>query len=47
MAGHNLPQVPERADNLLVMRAGRVVATPDPRTTTLRDLTEFMVGSLD
>ncbi len=47
MVGHNLPQMLELADNLLVMRAGRVVATPDPRTTTLRDLTEFMVGSLD
>ena len=47
MVGHYLPQMPEVADNLLVMRAGRVVATPDPRATTLRDLTEFMVGSLD
>lgn len=47
MVGHNLPQMLDLADNLVVMRAGRVVATPDPKQTSLRELTDFMVGSLD
>lgn len=47
MVGHNLPQMLELADNLIVMRAGRIVAAPDPHRTTLRDITEFMVGSRD
>ena len=45
MVGHNLPQMLELADHLLVMRAGSVVATLSPRETSLRELTEFMVGS--
>lgn len=45
MVGHNLPQMLELADSLIVMRAGRIVATPDPKHTTLRELTDFMVGS--
>lgn len=45
MVGHNLPQMLELADHLLVMRAGRVRATLNPRQTTLRDLAELMVGS--
>lgn len=45
MVGHNLPQMLELADYLLVMRAGSVVATLSPRETSLRELTEFMVGS--
>lgn len=45
MVGHNLPQMLELADSLLVMRAGSVVATLSPRETSLRELTEFMVGS--
>ncbi len=45
MVGHNLPQMLELADALIVMRAGRVVASVDPAHTTLRDLTDFMVGS--
>lgn len=47
MVGHNLPQMLELADSLIVMRAGRIVATPDPKHTTLRELTDFMVGSHD
>ena len=45
MVGHNLPQMLELADTLIVMRAGRIVATPHPKSTTLRELTDFMVGS--
>ncbi len=45
MVGHNLPQMLELADSLIVMRAGRIVATPDPKHTTLRELADFMVGS--
>jgi fructose transport system ATP-binding protein len=45
MVGHNLPQMLELADHLLVMRAGRVVAALRPEDTSLRDLTDFMVGS--
>jgi ABC-type sugar transport system ATPase subunit len=45
MVGHNLPQMLELADHLLVMRAGMVVATLEPQQTTLRELTDFMVGS--
>ena len=47
MVGHNLPQMLELADSLIVMRAGRIVASPDPKHTTLRELTDFMVGSHD
>jgi fructose transport system ATP-binding protein len=46
MVGHNLPQMLELADHMLVMRAGRIVATINPKTTTLRELTDFMVGSV-
>jgi ABC-type uncharacterized transport system ATPase subunit len=35
----------ELADHLLVMRAGRVVAALKPKDTSLRELTDFMVGS--
>jgi ABC-type sugar transport system ATPase subunit len=45
MVGHNLPQMLELADSLIVMRTGRIVAAPDPKHTTLRELTDFMVGS--
>jgi fructose transport system ATP-binding protein len=45
MVGHNLPQMLDLADHLLVMRAGKVVATLRPKETSLRDLTELMVGS--
>lgn len=45
MVGHNLPQMIDLADHLLVMRAGKVVATLKPAETTLRELTDFMVGS--
>ena len=45
MVGHNLPQMLELADHMLVMRAGRVVATLKPGDTSLRELTDFMVGS--
>ncbi|MGH9104304.1 MAG: ATP-binding cassette domain-containing protein [Acidimicrobiales bacterium] len=45
MVGHNLPQVLELADHLVVMRAGRVVASLRPKDTSLRGLTDFMVGS--
>jgi ABC-type sugar transport system ATPase subunit len=45
MVGHNLPQMLELADHLLVMRAGQVRATLNPGDTSLRDLAELMVGS--
>lgn len=45
MVGHNLPQMLELADHLLVMRAGKVVAAFRPQDTSLRELTDFMVGS--
>jgi ABC-type sugar transport system ATPase subunit len=45
VVGHNLPQMLELADHLLVMRAGRVVAAINPKETSLRELTDFMVGS--
>jgi ABC-type sugar transport system ATPase subunit len=45
MVGHNLPQMLELADHLLVMRAGRVVAAFRPQGTSLSPLTDFMVGS--
>ena len=45
MVGHNLPQMLELADHMLVMRAGTVVARLKPQQTSLRELTEFMVGS--
>ncbi|MHB1594878.1 MAG: ATP-binding cassette domain-containing protein [Streptosporangiaceae bacterium] len=45
MVGHNLPQMLELADHLLVMRAGQVRATLKPKGTSLRDLAELMVGS--
>jgi ABC-type sugar transport system ATPase subunit len=46
MVGHNLPQMLELADHLVVMRAGQVRATMNPKDTTLRDLAELMVGSI-
>lgn len=45
MVGHNLPQMLELADHMFVMRAGTVVARLKPSDTSLRELTEFMVGS--
>jgi ABC-type sugar transport system ATPase subunit len=45
MVGHNLPQMLELADHLLVMRAGQVRASLKPKETKLRDLAELMVGS--
>jgi len=45
MIGHNLPQMLELADHLLVMRARQIRATLNPRETTLRELAELMVGS--
>src|ERR1039458_9746638 len=35
----------ELADHLLVMRAGRGVAAINPKETSLRELTDFMVGA--
>jgi ABC-type sugar transport system ATPase subunit len=45
MVGHNLPQMLELSDHLLVMRAGRIIGTLPPKETSLKDLTELMVGS--
>lgn len=44
MVGHNLPQVLEISDEIVVMRAGKVVMQCRPKETSLRELTEFMVG---
>ena len=42
---HKLRDVIAYADRATVMRAGRTVATVDPRTTTVEALTELAVGS--
>ena len=45
MVTHNLPQVMELADRIVVMRAGRVVATMDVSEVTEEQLLGLMVGS--
>jgi len=45
MVTHNLPQVMELADRIVVMRAGRVVATMDVADVTEEQLLGLMVGS--
>jgi ABC-type sugar transport system ATPase subunit len=45
MVTHNLPQVMELADNIVVMRAGRVVATMGVNEVTEEQLLALMVGS--
>ncbi len=45
MVTHNIPQVIEMADSIVVMRAGRVVAKVGPQETTEQQLLAFMVGS--
>ena len=42
---HKLDEVLEIADSITVIRAGRTVATADPRRTTTRELAELMVGA--
>ncbi len=41
---HKLREVLAVADQVTVLRRGRVVGTADPRTTTTRELAELMVG---
>jgi ABC-type sugar transport system ATPase subunit len=45
MVGHNLPQVLQMANRIIVMRAGHVVARFLPEETSVEKLTGFMVGS--
>jgi ABC-type sugar transport system ATPase subunit len=45
MVTHNLPQVMELADRIVVMRAGRVVATMSVSEVTEEQLLGLMVGS--
>jgi ABC-type sugar transport system ATPase subunit len=45
MVSHNIPQILDMADHLIVMRSGRIVREVDPRTTSQEDLLGFMVGS--
>ena len=42
---HKLDEVLNIADAITVIRAGRTVATADPKTTTTRELAELMVGA--
>lgn len=42
---HDIPAIVEMADQLVVMRAGRIVREVDPRTTTQEELLAYMVGS--
>jgi ABC-type sugar transport system ATPase subunit len=43
---HNLPQVFEAADRIVVMRRGSRVATLDPRTATMDQAVSLMTGAL-
>lgn len=45
MVTHNIPQVMEMANHIVVMRAGRIVAEVNPKDTTQEELLAFMVGS--
>ncbi|MCL4351868.1 MAG: ATP-binding cassette domain-containing protein [Firmicutes bacterium] len=45
MVTHNIPQVIEMADSIVVMRAGRIVARVAPQDTSEQQLLAFMVGS--
>lgn len=45
MVTHNIPQVIEMADSIVVMRAGGVVAKINPQETTEQQLLALMVGS--
>ena len=42
---HKLDEVLDIADAITVIRAGRTVATADPKKTTTRELAELMVGA--
>ncbi len=42
---HKLDEVRKVADSITVIRRGTTVGTADPRTTTVRQLAEMMVGS--
>ena len=42
---HKLDEVLDIADAITVIRAGRTVATADPKTVTTRKLAELMVGA--
>jgi ABC-type sugar transport system ATPase subunit len=42
---HNLPQVFEAADRIVVMRRGQRVATLDPRTATMEQAVGLMTGA--
>ena len=42
---HKLDEVRRVADSITVIRRGTTVGTADPRTTTVKQLAEMMVGS--
>ncbi len=45
MVTHNIPQILEMADHILVMRSGRIVLEVDPHRSSAEELLGFMVGS--
>ncbi len=45
MVSHNIPQILDIADHLIVMRSGRIVKEVDPQSTSQEELLGFMVGS--
>ncbi len=45
MVTHNIPQMMEMADHVIIMRAGKVVAETRPQDTTQEEIMAFMVGT--
>ncbi len=45
MVTHNIPQILEMANRILVMRSGRIVLEVDPHRSSAEELLGFMVGS--
>lgn len=45
MVTHNIPQVMAMADQIIVMRGGKIAAVIDPHETNQEELLAFMVGS--
>ncbi len=45
MVTHNIPQMMEMADRVIIMRAGQIVAQTDPKDTSQEEIMAFMVGS--
>jgi ABC-type sugar transport system ATPase subunit len=45
MVTHDIPAIVERADHIVVMRAGRIVWEVDPHLTSQEELLAYMVGT--